>query len=183
MSRVAYRKNVRIYIYTRACIYTHTYEYIYMYLCKICMHHIGVATISRLLRILGLFCRIWSLSKSSFAEETCHFKQPTNQPPHCIISIIHICLGVVSHIWISYVKYTRAVQGGPCVTWLIHLRRTTFSSMSHDSFTYVVWLIHACETTHTHTQELKILQEMDVCVLPHIPHDTSRYMSTVIWVK
>jgi len=33
-----------------------------------------VATISRLLKIIGLFCRISSLEQGSFAEETIHFK-------------------------------------------------------------------------------------------------------------
>jgi len=36
-----------------------------------------VATISRLLKIIGLFCRISSLSQGSFAKETCYFKEPT----------------------------------------------------------------------------------------------------------
>ena len=38
----------------------------------------GVATISRLLKIIGLFCRISSLLYSSFAKETYNFKEPTN---------------------------------------------------------------------------------------------------------
>jgi len=37
----------------------------------------GVATISRLLQIIGLFCRITSLLLGSFAKETYHFKEPT----------------------------------------------------------------------------------------------------------
>ena len=39
----------------------------------------GVATISRLLEIIGLFCRILSLLWVSFAKETYHFKEPTNR--------------------------------------------------------------------------------------------------------
>ena len=39
----------------------------------------GVATISRLLKIIGLFCRIWSLLQGSFAKETHDFKEPTNR--------------------------------------------------------------------------------------------------------
>jgi len=38
----------------------------------------GVATISRLLKMKGLFCRILSLLWVSFAKETYHFKEPTN---------------------------------------------------------------------------------------------------------
>jgi len=39
----------------------------------------GVATISRLLKIIGLFCRISSLCNGSFAKEICNFKEPTNR--------------------------------------------------------------------------------------------------------
>jgi len=39
---------------------------------------LGVATTSRLLKIIGLFCRISSLLWGSFAKETYDFKEPTN---------------------------------------------------------------------------------------------------------
>jgi len=39
----------------------------------------GVATISRLLKIIGLFCRISSLLQGSFAKETYNFKESTNR--------------------------------------------------------------------------------------------------------
>jgi len=38
-----------------------------------------VATISRLLKVIGLFCRISSLLYVSFAKETYNFKEPTNR--------------------------------------------------------------------------------------------------------
>jgi len=38
----------------------------------------GVATISRLLKIISLFCRISSLLQGSFAKETFNFKEPTS---------------------------------------------------------------------------------------------------------
>jgi len=38
-----------------------------------------VATSSRLLKIIGLFCRISSLLKGSFAKETYNFKGLTNR--------------------------------------------------------------------------------------------------------
>jgi len=43
----------------------------------------GVAAISRLLKIIGLFCRISSLLSGSFVKETCNFKAPTDRshPP------------------------------------------------------------------------------------------------------
>jgi len=36
-----------------------------------------VATISRLLKMIGLFCRILSLFKGSFAKETCNCMEAT----------------------------------------------------------------------------------------------------------
>jgi len=39
----------------------------------------GVPTISRLLKIIGLFCRISSLLWVSFAKETYNLKEPTNR--------------------------------------------------------------------------------------------------------
>jgi len=45
----------------------------------------GVATISRLLKIIGLFCRILSLFKGSFAKETYNFKEPTNRSHPIVI--------------------------------------------------------------------------------------------------
>ena len=41
--------------------------------------HYGVATMSRLLKILDLFCRKSSLLSGSFAQETYHLKEPTNR--------------------------------------------------------------------------------------------------------
>jgi len=39
----------------------------------------GVATISRLLKTVGLFGRTYFLLQGSFAKETCNFKEPTNR--------------------------------------------------------------------------------------------------------
>jgi len=39
----------------------------------------GVATISRLLKITRLFCRISSLGYGSFAKETYYFREPTHR--------------------------------------------------------------------------------------------------------
>jgi len=39
----------------------------------------GVATVSRIDKIIGLFCRILSLLLGSFAKETYNFIDPTNQ--------------------------------------------------------------------------------------------------------
>ena len=74
---------IRVYMwYTHTCIHIwwtsvtcitlvfsiHVYTYAY-----------GVATVSRIDSIIGLFCRISSLSSGSFAKETYNFIDPTNQ--------------------------------------------------------------------------------------------------------
>ena len=47
----------------------------------------GVATMSRLLKIISLFCRISSLLQDSFAKETYNFKEPTHLGhPICVSS-------------------------------------------------------------------------------------------------
>ena len=42
-------------------------------------HIYGVATISRLLMITGLCCRVSSLLQGSSAKETCNFREPTHR--------------------------------------------------------------------------------------------------------
>jgi len=49
----------------------------------------GVVTISRLPKMIGLFCRMSSLLKVSFAKETYDFKEPTNRS-HPMINWIYI---------------------------------------------------------------------------------------------
>jgi len=62
--------NTYIYINTQVYEYIKTPFYIKTY---------GVATISRLFKITGLVCRIWSLLQGSLAKKTYNFKEPTNR--------------------------------------------------------------------------------------------------------
>ena len=64
-------------------------------------HKRGVATISRLLKITGLFGRISSLLQGSFAKETYHFKEPTNRShPICVEERRQVSLMCrVTQIW------------------------------------------------------------------------------------
>jgi len=50
----------------------------------------GVATISRLLKIIGLFCRISSLLKGSFAKETYNYQEPTSGSHPVYIRMSHV---------------------------------------------------------------------------------------------
>jgi len=54
-------------------------------------HRYGVATIRRLLKIIGLFCRISSLLWGSFAKETSHMEEFTNRS-HPIANAGHILM-------------------------------------------------------------------------------------------
>ena len=56
--------------------------------------HYGVATVSRLLKITGLFCRISSLLQGSFAKETYIFQEHTDRShPICASHlIIYLCV-------------------------------------------------------------------------------------------
>jgi len=49
------------------------------------VYHYGVASISGLLEVISLFCKIWSHFYGSLAKQTCNFKEPTNRShPICI---------------------------------------------------------------------------------------------------
>jgi len=68
----------------------------------------GVATISRLLKIVGLFCRIQSLLQGSFAKQIYNFKEPTNGS-HPIVYIrgirgIHYSI-LVEYIQIAHIHF------------------------------------------------------------------------------
>jgi len=63
---------------------------------------VWVATISRLLKILGLFCRIESLLLGSFAKKTYNFKEPTNRS-HPIMYHARKC--IYTHICIITYKW------------------------------------------------------------------------------
>jgi len=90
------RRMQYVYIHT----YINIYVYIYTYTCKwTCTY--GVATISRLLKIIGLFCRISSLLQDSFAKETYQFEEPTDRshPIWTYIPYEHTCLHTRNHVY------------------------------------------------------------------------------------
>ena len=76
----------------------------------------GVATISRLLKNIGLFCRISSLLQGSFAKETYNFKEPThrshpiqtcaNMQVPCVCSQVWLSrIDLFSQIYVSFHRY------------------------------------------------------------------------------
>ena len=76
------------------------------------MHTYGVTTVSRIDKIIGLFCRISSLLQGFFAEETYNFIDPTDRSHPIFSQIIaqtskypdsksqctHICVNKCTHI-------------------------------------------------------------------------------------
>jgi len=67
------------------------------------MHVYGVAMISRLLEIIGLFCRIFSLLCGSFTKETYNVKEPTNRNHG-------ICIFVCMHVYVYLYEYPVCLQ-------------------------------------------------------------------------
>ena len=58
-----------------------------------------MASISKLLQIIGLFCRIQSLLQGSFAKEIYNFKEPTNRSHPIVLGICAcMCACAVSRV-------------------------------------------------------------------------------------
>jgi len=110
-----------MYICVYICVYISSMyvRYIYVY---------EVATMSRLLTIMCLFCRILSLSYGSFAKETYNFKEPTNrsQPTRVLFSgtrgrcmctlapFAWVLQSVCIRVYVYMQWYKRSVQVRPC---------------------------------------------------------------------
>jgi len=78
-----------VYIYTKY-IYIHIYIYIYVYALQSRSIWYGVATISRLLKIIGLFCKSALWKRRYSAKETYNFKAPTHRShPRIDCSLCH----------------------------------------------------------------------------------------------
>ena len=69
----------------------------------------GVATISKIDKIIGLFCRIASLLWGSFAKETCNFINATNSS-HPIMCRLHRSFSTIRVVYSG--MFVRAVPGG-----------------------------------------------------------------------
>ena len=85
-----------------------------------------VATISRLLAIISVFCRISSFLLGSFAKETYNFKEPTNRSHPKSIWRWRLCAITSWYMW---------QNSCTCVTWLMCMFDMTYAFM---------WLTHSC---------------------------------------
>jgi len=120
-------------------ILCHTYEWVLSHI-----YTYGVATVSRINKIKGLFCRISSLLQASFAKETYNLIDPTN----CIHPIWS--MSVFMSIWHeSSTDVTRLVQI------LCHTYEWVFAhicTMKHVSLhVNLTWTIDISDTTSRET--------------------------------
>jgi len=132
-----------------------------------------VATISRLLKIIGLLCRISSLLWGSFAKRTCNFKEPTtrSQPlgawlcnilyfmhthilsPYIpadessVWSGVHMCVGCLNVLYSLLHKYTYSHTLHTC-RWVVRLTWGSYVCRASEFATYIVYYTH----THIFTQ-------------------------------
>ena len=107
-------------IFYTACSF-HLLSYIYhMFSCY------GVATISRLRTIIGLFCRILSLLQGSFAKETYHSKEPTNRSYPLLLCFIHL-----SYTFVLLLFYRALLQMRPIIPRSLLIVATPYCYVSY----------------------------------------------------
>jgi len=141
------------------CDTTHSYVRHDSFICVTWLLHTcditwyGVALVSRIDKMIGLFCKRAPWKRRYSSKETCHFIDPTDRS-HPIPARGHL-----------YVWHDSSI----CATWLIHVRDTTpmcditsylrllleaiymcdmtHSYKWHDSFICVTWPLHMCDMT------------------------------------
>ena len=105
---------IHTYIYMFLHIHIHTYIHIYVYIRYLQEpNRYGVATISRLHKIICLFCKRALLKRLYSAKETYNFKEPTNRSHPiataesllCVYECIHKCIHIYIHTCIYIHTY------------------------------------------------------------------------------
>jgi len=92
--------HIYIYTHTHSHIYTHTYTYVCTSGCTLSssLSLYGVATISRMLKNIGLFCKRALQKRPVFCKETYIFKHPTNRSHpivNCCSTSVVVVVGIV----------------------------------------------------------------------------------------
>ena len=143
-----------------------TYEWVMSY---------RVATISRLLKIVGLFCRISSLSQGSFAKETCNLK------------LFHrALLQKRPVIWRSLLHVATPYKS--CHTWYIWMRQW-FLWMSHGSWvifewdTNHLWRSHGSCRVCCEVRLLSLAPMNESWAISHVILNTYEYVMGYIWMS
>jgi len=141
----------RKHIQTHTCTCTHTYTHTCTHTHKVTQYWAnGVATISRLLKIIGLFCKRVLKKRLYSAKETYNFKEPTNHShliPRRSSGCVYVCVCVVCVCVSLCVCRVVGHDSFTCLTWLIHMCEMTHSYVWHDSFIHITTLSHMCDTT------------------------------------
>jgi len=148
----------------------------------------GVATISRLLEIVSIFCRIQSLLQGSFAKVTCNFKEPTNRShpiSTCQKRLIH------SHIyeWVRSISW--AIWNTPTKLHIDSQTQWDTCTLTHMWQKRHVYT-HKCQKRHTCSH---ICQKRHICthicqkrrIHSHVSINThmskETYLFTHKWVR
>jgi len=114
---------------------THLHEWHESVMSVIRLIHMCVATISRLLKMTGVFCKKALEKRPYSAKETYHFKELTNRShPICV------CRDRGMHPWEAQIPVIH--DSFICETWLIHMYDIDHFYACHDSFKCETWLIH-----------------------------------------
>ena len=139
-----------IYVWVHVCIERQIEPQIFVHVCIICVHvctyvygH-GVATISRLLKIIGLFCRISSLLQGSFAKETYDFKEPTNRSHP-----IYVCITWQIKPGMIVLDNSATLMSNTHTHTHTHARTHTYT-FSLSSFSLSLSLTHTVTCKYTH---------------------------------
>jgi len=116
----------------------------------------GVAAVSRIDKIIGLFCRISSLLWVSFAKETYDLIDPTSQSHP-------VCIGRSLHIWIrfAFAEYRLFYRS------LLQKRRIILSILPTKATPYALAFLYMTYTTILFAFALPGVQ---VCYLLHCIH-------------
>ena len=135
-----------------------------------CNFPYGVATISRLLKFVGLFCNRDLLKSLYSAEESCSFKEPTNcSQPISVVWLVHMCDMTPSCMWHeSFIYVTWLI----CVPWLTHMCDVSLSHVRHDSFIRVTGLMHMYDMTHSYVWQHSGIHMCDMAH-SYVWHDSS----------
>ena len=114
-----------------------------------------MATISRLLKIMGLSCRIWSLLQGSFAKETYHFEVPTNCS-HPILKRNDQCGAMFDigsngaralNVWVQYTSYQPVVGHKATGILKAQLKKPITENRREKAWNFAKNVAHVC---HSH---------------------------------
>ena len=141
---------VRVYIYTYiyVCI-DNIYAYIYICVCAYTCIHVceyGVATMSRRLQIVVLFCKRALSERRYSAKKIYNFKEPTNRShPICVyvyISSFATCMRHINNAWSHVTHMNESGDTYECV--MSHRR------ISHGTHIQISHITHMNESCHTY---------------------------------